>query len=123
MTLNEKVFRKMGYEVKYHEEGGMYYLADSTGKQVEVYQGIYFDIASTKEGALVTLPPIETSWEVCAEYLVPFMRGNNYHWYIPAPRRGEPIKFIWVTGRNSEAEIHNDNIALAACKAFMEVEI
>jgi len=74
------------------------------------------------------LPPIETTWEVAAEYLVPFMRGKGYVMEI---REGSLLS--WLGTREVVnldgppnvfyAEIKNDNLALAACEAFMEVNL
>ena len=80
-------------------------------------------------GYFQELPPIETSWEVCVEYLVPFMRERGIKWDIVNSRRPNTGRlFCWREKSTAEfldkgLEIHNDNIALAACEAFMEVEM
>lgn len=70
------------------------------------------------------LPPIETSWEVCAEYLVPFLHGQ-YRYYIDWSLKTKSYWFSWQSTENAsveyESEIQNNNIALAACQAFRMV--
>jgi len=70
------------------------------------------------------LPPIDSQWEVCAKYLVPFMREKGYEYNLESDGY-----FWWITRNNKKmwiriqgAELKDDNIAEAACKAFMEVE-
>jgi len=79
-----------------------------------------------EEPAPRILPPIETTWEVTAKYLVPFMRGKGWSWdkQNSFGMTGHKEWFIWRETKNPiRAEIINDNIALAACEAFMEVSI
>ena len=106
LELKEKVFHRLGYK----NRGGWW---DKPNGTVWLY--------SPEE-----LPPIETSWEVCAEFLVPFMRGEYYRYRITSlgTFAWEPILDIKDDDCEApKAEIHNDNIVLAACKAFIEVEL
>lgn len=72
-------------------------------------------------------PPIETSWEVCAEYLVPFMREKGWDYEIKREDYGGfSSHFEWTYGPDSSkhdinAKIINDNLALAACEAFLQI--
>ena len=76
-------------------------------------------------GYFQELPPLEITWEVCAEFLVPFMREKGFDYQIVIwPTDMEVFKFGNLLKNISyHAEIKDDNIALAACKAFMEVEL
>lgn len=76
------------------------------------------------------LPPIETSWEVCAERLALFMKGKGWTYTIEnhdLKKAGWKMYFVWwdYAGINGweKKEIINDNIARAACEAFLEVEL
>ena len=107
LEVREKVFRKMEWKTG---KGNL------VGNQVlpKGYRWLSPNGDYYKE-----LPPIETTWEVCAEYLVPFMREKHCDYLYDSC-------FEWENGDGhtiGSAEIHNDNIALTACKAFMEVEI
>ena len=122
--LREQVFRKMGWRKKP-------FTLDS-GKVIE---NLYWDITATefdteKMYPPLLLPPIETSWEVCAKYLVPFMRERGYSWtatvYQFSDRLHSDFHFEWWHETKTtvyESDIKDDNIAEAACKAFMEVEL
>jgi len=57
-----------------------------------------------------------------AKYLVPFMRKNGW-FYSTGSIAGI---FAWHKGYGPEAvrkDIKDDNLALAACEAFMEMEL
>ena len=103
MTLDEKVFSKMGFKFK------------NTGYNLGLYgpDETYYGTPT---------PPISSSWEVCAEYLVPFMRERNYRYQIT--KTGD---FWWESYSHKDepygAEIIDHKISEAACKAFMEVEL
>jgi len=110
--LTEQVFRKMGWE-----------------KITWVKDLSYIDngdwIHPDKDGRVQELPPIDSQWEVTAKYLVPFMREKGYKYNLESDGY-----FWWVTKnsrrmwiRDQGEEIKDDNIAEAACKAFMEVEL
>jgi len=117
LKLRESVFRKMGWEkVVWSKEKGRH----KNGKWVHPDNFI----------ELEALPPIETSWEVCTEYLVSFMDNKGWKYRL------EDNKFVWARKELPHytyadygiqfavtETIKNDNIALAACQAFMEVEI
>ena len=135
MTLDEKVFRKMGAE---WEQSPDYYLpAEAYDDKAEygwcwrinerLISDIHYCGSKTECTPLpLLLPPISSVWEVCAEFLVAFMRGNGYRYRITTLGTfvWEPI--IKIKGDDCLApiaEIKNDNIALAACEAFMEVEL
>ena len=76
----------------------------------------------------IYLPSIETTWEVCAEYLVPFMMEKDQTYQV-SNHYYEGMHFQWGAldmngyGPITMAEIINDNIALAACKSFLEVDL
>jgi len=93
--LREQVFRKMGY---WNADGLWIDSDDDTSIGIE-------------------LPPIDSQWEVTAKYLVPFMREKGYEYDIS----GAGSYFGWE--ESTYAEIKNDNIAEAACKAFIEVSL
>jgi len=119
MTLREQVFRKMGWQLIPELSEGTNYFP----------KGNYW---CGKEW-----PPIDSQWEVTAKYLVPFMREkknrNGGYTYSIEP-------YVGLYGENEErhfmqfewchedfgaytAKIKDDNIAEAACKAFMEVKL
>ena len=105
-NLNEAVARKMGWEdhITNYPEDGPYWKNKITGAV----------IASDE------LPPISSSWEVCAKFLVAFMRERGYTYYILttgdfAWRRKDHYVVI--------AEIKDHDLALAACETFMEVKL
>ena len=106
LELREKVFRKMGYERK--DDGHKVFWRTDERLFLE------------------PLPLIETSWEVCAKYLVPFMRDKGWGFYVSCDNESENY-FNW--GRNDKppfavgADIVEYNSALAACKAYLEVEL
>ena len=111
MTLDEKVFRKMGWDYcvgKDHKPHEPFWVAPDGP------QAIY------KE-----LPPISSVWEVCAKFLVLFMAQKKYYYLIdnnPYMFRG---KFHWrgPYEKSISAEIKNDDLAEAACKSFMEIKL
>ena len=72
----------------------------------------------------VELPPIETTWEVTAKYLVPFMLEKGYGYEIDM-EPSDGYLFYWSSSAQDAASglIINHDHALAACEAFMEVEL
>ncbi len=127
MTLDEKCFRKMEWkhykaDEAMHSEGGVYNLNPCWRNQ-------------HGQNNMSELPPISSSWEVCAKYLVPFMRERGFRYAIFAchENRGPDLPewyncFRWVPEmslsgqKHYDMEIKDDNIALAACQSFTEVE-
>lgn len=109
MTLTEQVFRKMGWTHK--------------GKN-DINWGWYdndFTYYSCDE-----LPPIDSQWEVTAKYLVPFMRERGWNYRITSLGTFAWEPLLRIYGEDAVAhktEIKDDNIAKAACLAFMEVEL
>ena len=103
MTLREQVFRKMGY---WNADGLWIDSDDDTSIGIE-------------------LPPIDSQWEITAKYLVPFMRDKGFDYQIVIwPTNMEVFKFGNLLKNISyHAIIKDDNIAEAACKAFMKVEL
>lgn len=122
LELRQAVFEKMGYEYIDMIGGnpyGWFYPKPTDGR----YYG-------NRHAGFTELPPIETSWEVCAKYLVPWMRERGFGYEIMVYNDKLGHYFFWygqvVNGEFQDrcrAEIQNDNLALAACEAFMEVEI
>ena len=115
MTLDEKVFRKMGWTQTQEA------IREGIGVSFVYFwkpPGLYDFNRLIKE-----LPPISSSWEVCAEYLVPFMGGKGYEWTAQGFKQDSNVMhFLWWGDEDSScAKIKDDNIALAACEAFMEV--
>lgn len=100
LELREKVFRKMNRLAYFWTDEHLWSKGESAGH----------------------LPPIEKDWQVTAEYLVPFMRGRG--WMYSVFFSGD---FCWeMQGgkyQSSVTEITNDNIARAACEAFLRVEL
>jgi len=120
MTLREQVFRKMGW--KHHTE---YLPGCVAGESIKGYWSPPDFDGNNFECCVFQLPPIDEQWEVTAKYLVPFMRlyeynisgGDDFNWVLISERKyDEPLS-------SGYAEIKDDNIAEAACKAFMEVEL
>ena len=117
LELREQVFRKMGcvLENLYSDEFE--------------YESYYIWRKPEWRGTdqwWKNLPPIETTWEVTAKYLVPFMRGNGWSWdkQNSFGMTGHKEWFIWRETKNPiRAEIINNDLARAACEAFMEVSI
>lgn len=111
MTLDEKVFRKIGYTIK-----------ESRNQIWNLwYDGKYKPMLYVREGRRII-----SSWEVCAKYLVPFMRERGFKYHIPDPTEEYEDHWFWWRNYITEArceKIKDDNIALAACEAFMEVEL
>ena len=109
MTLDEKVFRKMGLLKDLWTDGALWSKGESAGH----------------------LPPISSSWEVCAEYLVPFMREGGWDYTIYSSHfnyKSEDYSPLFIWWRNegyvsSEVVIKDDNIAFAACESFMEIKL
>lgn len=134
MTLCEQTFRKMGFEWEkvvtygnsYSEEihgTGWAWTNDDSKLHDSQYR------ASGKpdpEPCVTLLPPIDSQWEVTAKYLVPFMRDRGWGLHISINAESENY-FNW--GRDDKppfavgANIVDFNIAKAACKSFMEVEL
>jgi hypothetical protein len=111
--LREKVFKKMGW----------------TQESTDTHTSFWWTDHEMNEHEEI-LPPIETTWEVCAKYLVPYMRGKCWSWSKQNSfsnacfpyMGGSKEWFVWRELKNPiKAEIINDNIARAACEAFLEV--
>lgn len=112
LELRRSVFEKMGWEL-------------NSGKHFTFWK--YPDMPElTFENVIYrnNLPKIETDWQVTAQYLVPFMREKGFVYAI------EESHFIWIyVGCDNsdispiEIKIIDNNLPLAACKAFMEVEL
>jgi len=114
MNLREQVFRKMG---------GWTYLEKSEFGPAQWTDG---------NNGYYELPPIDSSWEVCAKYLVPFMREKGYEYNIKShSTHCNQKSFEWLELGTTEdmilcvtsAEIIDDKLPEAACKAFMEVNL
>lgn len=101
MTLTEQVFRKMGW----------------------LYADKYWSHPDSDIYCEDKVPPISSSWEVCAKWLVPFMGDNGYQYDIWTVAKSIKIYYFRWDTQNTPTEIKDDNIAEAACKAFMEVEL
>lgn len=112
LKLREAVFKKIGILEIDEAQNGCYW---------KLKGSVIGRIWSKNNPARSYLPPLETSWEVCAEYLVPFMRERSWGY------TAKDYSFMWESKHNQQkwerAEIQNDNIALAACQAFMEVNL
>lgn len=116
MTLIEQVFRKMGYIRK--DDGHKIFWSHP-------------DLAYGENKLfLEPLPLIDSQWEVCAKYLVPFMRERLFDYDItnnPIPlkrfRWGDIEDGVVCWNTKWSAEIKDDNIAKAACEAFIEVSL
>jgi len=139
-SLREKVFRKMGaewkwvqtYDPPHNKDGYLKYgwawvylgkvLTTPFAKSNCSDQPTDPELILTPEQTLWgidDLPVLEEQWEVCAKYLVPFMYLRNCDYIFGS-------RFEWenMDGHTiGSAEIKDDNIAEAACKAFMEVEL
>jgi len=134
MTLTEQVFRKMGILEISEVANGRYWKinGDVIGK---IFSKKYMGSAAQ------SLPSIDSQWEVTAKWLVPFMRERGidwfisnrkhysdethcneiFHWQVPLTDEAQlkaGYDVDWI-----EAEIIENNIAEAACKAFMEVSL
>jgi len=118
MTLTEQVFRKMGYHTMKDDDGNPYCWLNAEGRN-DI--GI---IPADDNGWCNRLPPIDSQWEVCAKYLVPFMRERpgKWEWEVFINMLGQKM-FIWKDIQAVGIIIKDDNIAEAACEAFMEVEL
>jgi len=118
MTLTEQVFRKMLWTRKEDFNLNKYVWLDPEGNSYD------------------ELPDIDDEWEVTAKWLVAFMRGKECG-YAVTPVDDIEV-FAWGDFKSSgvpgmedvfyfnpikQVEIKDDNIAEAACKAFMEVEL
>ncbi len=117
MTLNERVFRKMGAGWKKYDhpdEPLDYQCWVLNGETISPYTRHDDERWRARQ-----LPPISSSWEVCAKYLVPFMREKGF-WYSIYNTH-----FWWMceNEKHIQAEIIDHKISEAACKAFMEVEL
>ncbi len=117
MTLREQVFRKMGYkDGDWKEDDGSGHGRNNTIRGLVSPDGEY-------EFEYDDLPELSSQWEVTAKYLVAFIRERGFVYEIKIPF------FYWINrelddnNRWHEAEIKDDNLAEAACKAFMEVEL
>lgn len=131
MILTEQVFRKMGYKLVKGKGSKYYYWVDATGLEANFMDNT---ICDTENGATRKLPPIDSQWEITADYLVPFMQEKGYRYQIePAcysSKSPYAIHFqwgkiksdgLWDTQFGFIAE--DTHIAEAACKSFMEVKL
>lgn len=114
LELREKVFKRMGWELTSLNYFGLHWK--------------YPDMPVLTAGNVIwedELPPIETDWQVTAQYLLPFMRGKGFGYELLENESGIKVYFHWmprhIHSGCSTSEIINDNIALAACQAFLEV--
>ena len=108
MTLREQVARKMGWEQIVWTKGLNY---------IDNGDWIHPD----KTERLEELPNWDESWEVCAKYVVAFMRERELAYGI---RFGIFYWHCLIDGEDkAKTKIHNDDLAKAACEAFMEVEL
>ena len=121
LELREAVFKKIGF---YQED--LYF-----GALKETYP-VWRKEGWDRNDWWQNLPPIETDWQVTAEYLVKYMRekGWDYEIWQYTKKEEMPKQFCWLqepdnNGMRSDTwhEIQNDNIAEAACRAFLEVEL
>ena len=87
-----------------------------------------------KEFALGHLPPFSSDWNVVREYLIPFMRDQKSFIYLIGYRkkdywhrldRNQFFKWYCMNGHCSKgsAEIIDDDLAPAACKAFLQIDL
>ena len=118
--LNTRVFRKMGWE-RLHKN-------DLPHPEMLIEE--YHWCSKPKDilsGVVINkLPPISSSWEVCAEYLVPFMREREFYYFVSYMSGSDFPFFSWEhedLNMIRQIKIKNDNIALAACEAFMEIKL
>ena len=112
--LNTRVFRKMGWKLE-HElvpEGLIKKIIDRTA-----HLSLWVAPSGEKYEHLL---PISSSWEVCAKYLVPFMRERGFKYHIS---EGEYFWWRDYKEKSSFREVRNHKIALAACEAFLEVTL
>lgn len=142
MTLREQVFRKMGWEPEHHRDDLYRWVKDGVRLN---------SIVATKQeiGDEVMFPPIDEQWEVCAKYLVSFMRERNYRMSVNyreySNRKKDCYEFCWYQLHDTEKSemllLYSEymdvprnkmscefiglskNIAEAACKAFLGVEL
>ncbi len=122
--LNTRVFRKIGWTYSSyanHPAGVFHWFAPNKSKL---------------EDGFKELPPISSSWEVCAKFLGEFMEQKHYFYEI---KYEDDIEFfmwgifndsgvpgmedVFYFNYKTKAEIINHGIAEAACEAFMEVEL
>lgn len=135
-NLAERVFRKMGAEIKPC-------LDYKGGKDIYSWQlngeAISNSVHLEKYRDSLRLPPISSSWEVCAKYLVPFMREKEFDYEIQRMVRDGGKRFCWgmvkeeyilgytavnyIFHLEENVEIKDDKISEAACEAFMEVKL
>jgi len=143
MILDEKVFRKMGAEFKIVERN---FESPNTGEMENAWawslNGVEFDTAyrhyrtaddvpedtvwdTSFTGCDDELPPISSSWEVCAKYLVPFMREKGWEFICEGKYTDNKDyrQAGWENTYIAGVAIKDDNLALAACEAFMEVKL
>ena len=109
LELRSAVFRKMGYiHIDLYDD-------------VEIEPYLIWRLPdSDREEWWRNLPPIETSWEVCAKYLIPFMRERGWNYHIVSGQ----FSWEWASWEKQHSvDVIDHNIALAACKAFMEVSV
>ncbi len=113
LKLREAVFRKMGWKLK----------AD-TNINSKHYSELFWWTPSGVRYKEDELPPIETDWSVTAQFLAAFMRERGFDWEVSTYPYNEGKYFVWIGKRlDGTADIHNDNISEAACRAFLEVQL
>lgn len=116
MTLDERVFRKMGWE----------FIEDTMIPYWE-YPGMLEKLTMKNVIGKYDLPKISSNWEICAKWLVPFMQKKGYGYCIPltfnAHKTPNGNWFEWesFTNKTKPMNIEDNKIALAACYAFINM--
>ena len=123
-TLDEKVAEKMGWEKKEYRSDS-FYEADY----------LYWEKPESLQGTetFTELPAFSSDWND-TKILIKFMRDQQAFIYLIGYRhkdywhrldRNQFFKWYCMNGWCSKgsAEITDDNLPLAACEAFMEVEL
>ena len=124
LELRQAVFEEMGAE--WHEDqdakGGLLF-------QWWLNNNPISDWTFCEEPSPELLPPIETSWEVCAEYLVPWMRERGYTYFVLDQQMDIDGTTCFHFGWDKKGMlcdftvIKNDNLPKAACEVFMDVAL
>lgn len=112
MELHEQVFRKLGYVTNDHDS----FWRNPDGKQY---------------GS--ELPYIDLKWEVVVKYLLPFMVGikwsrysiidNVFTWHMDPEIMPHYTDADLLIDTSHSAKIKDNNLAEAACKAFMKLKL
>lgn len=126
MTLREQVARRMGWEFVFSERG-LHRRLDPWGWYRKPFKSLVDEDKVRFNFHGSTLPNWDESWEGCAKYVVPWMRERDFYYVIDGSyNHCSEICFDW---KKIDSDYHryqvveNDNLALAACQAFTEVEI